>query len=193
MRHERRFVDDDDLYDDEGNGPYDKRYPGQRVIADKGRVRVPIMLTDGMPNWMPPKRRQLYDASHHRPHFAVVDQADPHVRDAERAYYERNKWLQDAWKTPSGQMQQSPDNGSGDDDDGDLSPRDRYVRNLQTAYRMPIGQASPSGADAIEAQRRRWNAESPTKDAALADRDIAYGEYLDYLQNAWKRPCGARR
>ena len=26
---QRRFarVDDDDLYDDEGNGPYDKRYP----------------------------------------------------------------------------------------------------------------------------------------------------------------------
>jgi hypothetical protein len=43
---------------------------------------------------------------------------------------------------------------------------------------------------AVEAQRRRWNAEIPAKDAALADRDVAYGEYLDYVQNAWKRPCG---
>ena len=85
---------------------------------------------------------------------------------------------------PSGQMQPPPD----DEDDDDLSPRDQYIQRLQTAYRTPIGQASPSGADAVEALRRRWNAESPAKDAALADRDIAYGEYLDYLQNAWKRP-----
>ena len=54
-----------------------------------------------------------------------------------------------------------------------------------TGRRRPEG-----GANAIEAQRRRWKAEIPAKDAAIADRDIAYGEYLDYLQNAWKRPCG---
>jgi hypothetical protein len=79
------------------------------------------------------------------------------------------------------------------DDDDALSPRARYIKGLQTAYRTPVGQAGPSGADAIEAQRRRWTAESPAKDAALADRDIAHGEYLDYLQNAWKRPCEVRR
>jgi hypothetical protein len=180
MRRSTRNLDDDDLFDDEGNGPYDKRYPGQRVIADKGRVRVPILLTDGMPNWMPPKRRQLYDASAHRPHYAVVDQADPHVRDAERAYYERSKMLQDAWRGPANPP--PPD----DEDDGDLSPRDRYTRNLQTAYRRPIGNGN--GADAIEAQRRRWNAEIPAKDAAIADRDVAYDEYIHRLTTAWKRP-----
>jgi hypothetical protein len=74
---------------------------------------------------------------------------------------------------------------------------------LLSAYRTPPGQvvSDPNGKDddpgakanAIEAQRRRWTPEIPAKDAALADRDIAYGEYLDYLLNAWKRPCGVRR
>ena len=209
---QRRFANLDDEDDD---GPYDPRYPGQRVVADGGRVRVPVMLTDGMPDWMPPRRRPaLYDASAHRPHFAVVDASDPHVRAAERAYEDRSRWLQDAWKTPSVSQR---DAAPPPDDDEELSPRDRYIARLQTAYRTPFGQAAasraiagPSGADAIEAQRRRWTREDggggvaprgvtmgqhapanfPTQDAALADRDVAYGEYLDYLQNAWKRPCG---
>ena len=149
------------------------------------------MLTDGMPDWMPPApRAALYDASHHRPRYAVIDAADPHVREAERAYYDRNKWLQDAWRRPPMRRRRRPDD---DDDDDDLSPRDRYVRNLQTAYRTPIG-SNGNGADAIEAQRRRWNAESPTKDAALADRDIAYGEYLDYLTERLEKALrGGRR
>jgi hypothetical protein len=33
----RRRVDVDEC-DEDGNGPYDERYPGQRVIADGGRV-----------------------------------------------------------------------------------------------------------------------------------------------------------
>ena len=41
---------------------------------------------------------------------------------------------------------------------------------------------------AVEAQRRRWNGESPTKDAALADRDVSYNEYIHRLTTAWKRP-----
>ena len=36
----------EDFYDDDGNGPYDRRYPGQRVVADRGSVRVPLMLMD---------------------------------------------------------------------------------------------------------------------------------------------------
>jgi hypothetical protein len=192
MRHERRFLDDED----EDINDFDPAYFPRKVYKDGRGPRVRLMLTDAAP----PQRRQLYDASHHRPHFA--DLTDASLEDGLRKAAEaRDAWirgLQDAWKTPSGQMQQPPGprtSGSNDDDDddGDLSPRDRYIQNLQTAYRTPIGQAGPSGADAIEAQRRRWNAEIPAKDAALADRDIAYGEYLDYLQNAWKRPCGARR
>ena len=185
MRHERRFLDDED----EDINDFDPAYFPRKVYKDGRGPRVRLMLTDGMPDWMPPKRRQLYDASHHRPHFA--DLTDARLQDGLRKAAEaRDAWvrgLQDAWKTPSGQMQPPPDNS--DDDDDDLSPRDRYIENLQGAYRRPIG-GNGNGADAIEAQRRRWNAESPTKDAALADRDIAYGEYLDYLQNAWKRPCG---
>jgi hypothetical protein len=34
-------------FDDENdNGPYDPRYPGRKVVADGGRVRVPLMLMD---------------------------------------------------------------------------------------------------------------------------------------------------
>ena len=192
---QRRFarMHDDDLFDDEGNGPYDKRYPGQRVIADKGRVGVPIQLTDGMPDWMPP-RRPTFDASQHRPHqIAVPDSAE--LRDARRladaAYDARSVQLENAWR------------GKGDPPppplrDGE-SPRDAYIRRLGNAWkalpdlpaRDPDDDDDPkAAATAVEAQRRRWNAEIPAKDAALADRDIAYGEYLDYLQNAWKRPCG---
>jgi hypothetical protein len=45
-----------------------------------------------------------------------------------------------------------------------------------------------AAATAVEAQRRRWNAESPVKDAALADRDASYNEYIHRLTTAWKRP-----
>jgi hypothetical protein len=176
-----RRVDDED----EDINDFDPAYFPRKVYKDGRGPRVRLMLTDGAP---PPRSRAaLYDASHHRPHFA--DLTDASLQDGLRKAAEaRDAWvrgLQDAWRTPSGQMQPPPNNDD-DDDDGDLSPRDRYIQNLQTAYRTPIG----NGADAVEAQRRRWNAESPAKDAALADRDIAYGEYLDYLQNAWKRPCG---
>ena len=174
----RRRIDDDD----EDINDFDPAYFPRKVYKDGKGPRVRLMLTDAAP---PAPRAALYDANHHRPRAAVVDAADPHVRDAERAYYDRSKWLQDAWKTPSGQMQPPPDDDD-DDDDGDLSPRDRYIQNLQTAYRTPIGNGN--GADAVEAQRRNWNAESPAKDAALADRDIAYDEYIHRLTTAWKRP-----
>lgn len=118
----RRRLDDDDE-----DGPFDRRYPGKRVIADGGKVRVPVFLTDGMP---PDTRAamsrgpMLFDASKHRPHYAVVDASDPNVRAAERARDEYVRQLQDAWKTPSGKMAQPPDNGNGNgDDDDDDDPR----------------------------------------------------------------------
>jgi hypothetical protein len=43
------FEDQDGVYDDDGNGPYDRRYPGRRIVADKGVVRVPLMLMDAVP------------------------------------------------------------------------------------------------------------------------------------------------
>jgi hypothetical protein len=186
----RRFDDEDDLYDSDGNGPYDKRYPGRRVIADKGRVTVPILLTDAMPPAYRAaiSRRPLYDANAHRPHFAVVDASDPHVRAAEAAYHEHNKWLQDAWR---GKGNPPPPLKDGE------SPRDAYIRRLSNAWkalpdlpaRDPDDDDDPkAAATAVEAQRRRWNAESPTKDAALADRDVAYNEYIHRLTTAWKRP-----
>ena len=173
---QRRFDDEDD------DGPYDPRYPGRKVVADGGRVTVPVFLTDGMPDWMPP-RRPLYDAANARPRYAEI--SDAANRRAVESYEEYKQRLCDAWRGPAAQP--PPD----DDGDGGESPRDAYVRRLGTAYRTPFGSNS-GGADAIEAQRHRWNAETPAKDAALADRDVAYGEYLDYLQNAWKGPpCGA--
>jgi hypothetical protein len=40
----------DDEYDEVGDGPYDPKFPGGKVIADCGRVRARLMLTDvGLP------------------------------------------------------------------------------------------------------------------------------------------------
>jgi hypothetical protein len=154
----RRFDDADDVFDSD---LYDPKYYPRRVFRDGKGLRVPVMLTDAMPPEYRAavSRRPLYDASAHRPHFAVVDASDPHVRAAERAYYERSAWLQDAWKTPTGQMQQPPDNGNGngngDDDDGeDLSPRDEYINRVSNAWRTPVGNVYGNGngseADAIQ-------------------------------------------
>jgi hypothetical protein len=188
----RRFDDDDDLFDADGNGPYDKRYPGQRVVADGGKVRVPIQLTDGMPpDWMRPPRRALFDASRHRPHqLALADEALR--RQARDAYYARNAFLRDAWRGPGNPPLPPLRDGQ--------SPRDQYIARLTNAWRTPPGQdaSDPDDDDpnAIEAQRRRWlspgatpgsDAATATKDAAVADRDQAYGEYLDRISNGWRR------
>jgi hypothetical protein len=172
------------------------------VIADNGRVRVPIYMTDAMPSEYRAaisRRTAVFDALNHQPHYA--DLTDARLQDGLRKAAEaRDAWirgLQDAWRTPSGQMAQPPDNGADQPDD---DPRAAYIRRVSNAWRTPpdLPARDPdddddpkAAATAVEAQRRRWNAETPAKDAALADRDVAYGEYLDYVQNAWKRPCGA--
>jgi hypothetical protein len=157
------------------------------------------MLTDAAP---PRSRAALYDASHHRPRFADVTDEAANQRAVE-SYEAHERWLSDAWRTPSGQMQQPPVNGNGDgDDEDDNDPdavaeaaRQAYIDRVSNAWRTPVGKAAasraiagPSGATAVEAQRRRWNAESAAKDAALADRDVAYNEYIHRLTTAWKRP-----
>jgi hypothetical protein len=126
----RRRFDDDDLSDADGNGPYDKRFPGQRVIADGGRVRVPIALTDGMPpDWMRTLRSPPSDASAHRPRYA--DLTDARLQDGLRQAAEaRSEWikgLQDAWRTPTGgaggaPVTTAPPSDQPDDDDDNLSP-----------------------------------------------------------------------
>jgi hypothetical protein len=159
------------------------------VVRDGGVVRTSIMLMDGVPN----PRLMLNDASRHRPHQLVSDSTQ--VRDAEReaarSYEARNDFLRDAWRGSSAPPLLAVRDGE--------SPRDAYIRRMSNAWktlpdlpaRDPDDDDDPeAAATAVEAQRRRWNAESPAKDAAIADRDVAYGEYLDYVQNAWKRPCG---
>ena len=180
---QRRLDDaDDDVFDAE---LYDPAYYPRKVFRDGKGPTVRLALTDSAP-----PRRALFDANVHRPHYAVVDASDPHVRAAEAAYHEHNKWLQDAWR---GKANPPPPLKDGE------SPRDAYIGRLSNAWkpqpnlpaRDPDDDDDPkAAATAVEAQRRRWNAEIPAKDAALADRDVAYGEYLDYVQSAWKRPCG---
>ena len=195
---QRRIARDDE------EGPFDPRYPGKKIVADGGRVRVRLNLTDGRPDWMPPIKpigapmaQPLYDARHHRPRFAVVDASDPNVMAAERAYADHNAYLRDAWRTmPSGTGGAAKTTAPPADKPGE-SARDGYIRRLQTAYLTPPGQdPDDDDADDVEAQRRRWlnpgatpgsDAATATKDAAVADRDQAYGEYLDRISNGWRR------
>jgi hypothetical protein len=205
MRRAMRNLDDEDIND------FDPAFFPKRVYRDGRGPKVSLMLTDSMPpdyRAAISRRRPVFDARNHQPHFAVVRDDAAHRR-AVDAYEDRNKWLQDAWKSPSGQMQQAPDNGSNgdDEDDDDLSPRDAYIQRLQGAYRTPIGNGN--GADAIEAQRRRWTREDggggrapmsvtfgqhapakfPAKDAAAgrALADAAYREYCDRISNGWRK------
>jgi hypothetical protein len=113
------------------------------------------------------------------------------------------------------------DDDDGDDDPEGLAARarDEYIARISNAYKtsgpyawaaappaLMASTASPrnpsnggpdddpkAAATAVEAQRRRWNAESPVKDAAVADRDVSYDEYIHRLTTAWKRPYGPIR
>jgi hypothetical protein len=178
MRRSMRNLDDDD----EDINDFDPAYFPRRVYKNGRGPKVALMLTDSAPP------RPVYDARNHRPHYADLTDAGAERR-AVAAYEAHNKWLQDAWRGPANQPPPPLRDGE--------SPRDAYIRRLGNAWkplpdlpaRDPDDDDDPkAAATAVEAQRRRWNAEIPAKDAALADRDIAYGEYLDYLQNAWKRP-----
>jgi hypothetical protein len=191
MTAQRRFArvgDDDD-------GPYDKNFPGKKVIADGGKVSVRLALTDARPDWMQLPRRAVFDARSHQPRFAVVDASDAHVMaaaEARQAYIAR---LSDAWKTPS----VAPTSGA---PSAGESARDAYVRRISSAWKTPPGSVSAPDDDdpnPVEAPRRRWlspgatpgsDAATATKDAAVADRDVSYNGYIDRLTTAWKRPYG---
>jgi hypothetical protein len=133
----RRRVEDDDE-----DGPYDPKYPGQQVIADGGRVRAKMFLMDnGLPDWMQPRRAQpmmdarsyqrvldsyrLTDrqAAMHRPH--QVSLSDPTVRRARVVCEDaRDEWLDrirdDFRGSAAGPSRGDVISGGGDpDDDGD--------------------------------------------------------------------------
>jgi hypothetical protein len=139
----RQFRDDD--YDEEGNGPYDRKYPGKRVIADQGRVRVPVYLTDGAGRSVPlmdarmREHRRLLDGytrigaaaaggtAGHRPGQVSLSDAD--IRAARsRSEHARAEWIRrikDEWRQPVVPLTYGTVNGNGDDDDNgddDLPP-----------------------------------------------------------------------
>jgi hypothetical protein len=169
---------------------------------------VPIALTDGMPEWMPP-RRPLFDARNHRPHFA--DLTDARLQDGlKQAAEARSEWikgLQDAWRTPTGgagglPVTTAPGADRPDADDDNLSPRDAYIKRISEAWKT--GNGNGASADNIAGPTRSWLSPGATpgpsacyRDArpavsretkdAVADRDQAYGEYLDRISNAWRR------
>jgi hypothetical protein len=190
-----RRVDDDD-YD----GPYDKNYPGQKVVADGGKVSVRLALTDGMPSWMP-RWRPVFDASRHRPRYAVIDKADPVVRDAEAAYREGVRRLEDAWKTMPGGAGGLPHTTApaaepgGDDDDESMSPRDRYVAGLANAYRWTPGGDPTASANAVQngytgmlspGARPGDGDARPTLKSLKDEAAKAHAAYCDRISNAWR-------
>ncbi len=170
MRHIAR-VDDDEVFDDE---VFDRRYYPRRVYKDGHGPRVRLMLTDGMPDGM---RRLFGDAAERR---------------AVESYEAHKRWLSDAWRGP----------GSPPPLKDGKSPRDAYIRRLTNAWkpltdlpaRNPDDDDDPkAAATAVEAQRRRWNAESPAKDAALADRDAPITSASTVSRRRGRGPTGPSR
>jgi hypothetical protein len=117
----KRLLDDDDEFDPE---VYDPRYYPRKVFRDGKGLRTPLMLTDGMPDWMP--RRPVFDASAHRPHQArITDAARRRVDDAYAEMVDRN---QSAWLWNK-QGERAAPVAVGD------SPRDEWVRRNENAWR----------------------------------------------------------
>jgi hypothetical protein len=194
------------LDDDWDDDLYERAYYPKKVFKDGRGPNVRLMLTDGQPV----TRHPLFDANAHRPRYAVVDRADPHVRAAEAARADYIARLSDAWRTMPGGTGGAPHttapSADDDDDSADAAEqaRNAYIKNLQTAYRTPVGQAPGGGGNDIERLRQQWlspgarpgpspgygdsavSREAATKDAA-ADRDQAYAGYLDRLTNGWRK------
>jgi hypothetical protein len=200
-----RLDDDDDIYD--------PRFPGKKVVRDGKGIRVPIQLTDGQPpEWMRTQRRPVFDASRHRPGPINV-LGDAALKDAKLAamdaYEQRNDYLRDAWRTstggPGGAAHTTAPPADKPDPDDTMSPRDRYIAGLQTAYRTPMGQAPAASADNVAAISRNWlspgarpggpgygdsgsrvSRETMQDARDAADRDLAYAEYVTRISGAWR-------
>jgi hypothetical protein len=90
--------------DDEDNFEPDLLARGKRLYRDGKGPRVPMMLTDGQPEWMRTLRGPVFDARNHQPHFADVTYAS--LRDARLAAHDARAAmiarLSDAWKVQPG-------------------------------------------------------------------------------------------
>jgi len=184
-------------FDDDDDGLFDPAYPGLKVVRDGGRVRVPLALTDGMPDITPP-RRAVFDARNHRPRFAVLGDAE--LQDARRRAAEARQEdiarICNAWRGPGAELAPPPMPGE--------TARDAYVRRLQNAWKEPIGRGNnPGAAEDIERKREQWlspgarpgvgdarpavSRETATSLAdARAARDAAYDEMVKRNANAWR-------
>jgi hypothetical protein len=166
----RHFRDDD--YDEDGNGPYDRKYPGKRVIADQGRVRVPVMLTDSASRRVPLMDSRSYrltdrQAAMHRPHEATAVLSDADIRAARSpTEHARAEWIRrmaDEWSHPIGGLPRSVPNGEGNGDDEDYDDngsngddrteaekaRDQWIDRTSRAWSEPWrgAAAGPSPSD----------------------------------------------
>jgi hypothetical protein len=196
----RRFDDDEGVFDD-----FDPAFWPKRVYKDGRGPRVRLMMTDGRPDWTPPTKPMLFDARNHRPHYADLSDASLQdgLRAAVAAYEKHNKWLQVAWRTMGGGPGGTARTTAPPADKPGESARDAYVRRISS---WPPGSVSDPGddddANAIETRREAWlkpgarpgggygDASAATRTAtkdAVADRDQAYGEYLDRISNGWRR------
>jgi hypothetical protein len=198
--------DDDEAFDAE---VFDPKYYPKRVYRDGKGPTVRLMLADAIArdaNGAPPSRPAPFMTRNPR----CADLTDAQLQDGLRAAAAaRAKYiaeLQDAWRTPIGGIggaahTTAPPADQPHDDDDDLSPRDRYIREISTAWQKPVGRGPrTAAANSIEALRQQWispgarpgpgpgyGAKShQTKDAAVADREAAYDEYIDRISNAWR-------
>jgi hypothetical protein len=118
MTHRRSARFDDEDFDAE---LYDPAYFPRKVVRDGGRVRVPLALTDGMPDRTPPGRA-VFDARNDRPRFAVLGDAE--LQDARRRAAEARQEdiarICNAWRGPGAELAPPPMPGE--------TARDAYVR-----------------------------------------------------------------
>jgi hypothetical protein len=181
---------DDEYYDEDGNGPYDKGWlrRGVRIIADKGVVRTSFFLMDhaasrryAVGDAVRQHQRLLdsyrltdAEAARYKPHEARLSDAD--LRQREDA---RRRWLmeqRDAWKEPPGAVGgilPPDDNGGDDEDNGDgdddrteaQKARDEWIEAQSNAWRGAAAGPSLSHtySGPTEYARGVWSAQNAIK------------------------------
>ena len=159
---------DEDEFDDR---VFDRKYYPRKVYKDGCGPQVSLMLTDGAPDWMAPPRleRPAYRPPAYPDYRQVLD-SDTHrqaLRDAAQARNEYLDHLHNAWKAGTvydralGDPIDEDEKETADPKERARRARARWLDEQQTAYRQPLSAAS-SGADQVEALRRRTVAEDPT-------------------------------
>ena len=188
------------------------RARASRRLDATDRCCMPPRYRPAMPQ---ASRAALYDASHHRPRFAdVTDSGEPMQRCqsgklrgaramAQRRMADSVQLARCMAAACERQRRRAAMTRTTPPRCGRRkAARQAYESDRGSAMRggrcRTLAQADPHRDDdsrsfwrliAVEAERRRSNTqESPTKDAALADRDVAYNEYIHRLTTASKRP-----